>query len=253
MKRRLIIAAALCAVLVGTAATFAWARTQADTTIRACVANGNGDLRIPDAGEKCRKNETQTSWNVTGPVGPQGETGAAGSTGAAGRDGRDGLQGAQGVAGPQGPAGNAAPGSSDAIQGSFTATGQRQGVFTGDGPNGSIVLLAVSHEIISPRDPASGLPTGKRQHKPFTITKALDKSTPLFLNALVNNENLTAVTFTYTRGGTPFMTVKLTNASVASNSQFGEVETIEFTYQKIEWTWIDGGITASDDWEAPVA
>jgi type VI secretion system secreted protein Hcp len=23
-----------------------------------------------------------------------------------------------------------------------------------------------------------------------------------------------------------------------------------FTYQKIEWTWLDGGITASDDWEA---
>jgi hypothetical protein len=29
------------------------------------------------------------------------------------------------------------------------------------------------------RDPASGLPTGKRMHKPFVITKELDKSTPL--------------------------------------------------------------------------
>jgi len=33
-------------------------------------------------------------------------------------------------------------------------------------------------EIVSPRDAASGLPTGKRMHKPFTITKELDKSTP---------------------------------------------------------------------------
>lgn len=32
---------------------------------------------------------------------------------------------------------------------------------------------------ISPRDPASGLPTGKRMHKPFVITKELDKATPL--------------------------------------------------------------------------
>ena len=24
------------------------------------------------------------------------------------------------------------------------------------------------------------------------------------------------------------------------------------TYQKITWTWIDGGVTAEDDWEAPV-
>jgi hypothetical protein len=28
------------------------------------------------------------------------------------------------------------------------------------------------------RDPASGLPTGQRIHKPFVITKELDKSTP---------------------------------------------------------------------------
>jgi hypothetical protein len=27
-----------------------------------------------------------------------------------------------------------------------------------------------THEIVSPRDSASGLPTGKRQHKPFVIT-----------------------------------------------------------------------------------
>jgi hypothetical protein len=33
-------------------------------------------------------------------------------------------------------------------------------------------------EITSPRDAASGLPTGKRMHKPFTITKELDKSAP---------------------------------------------------------------------------
>ncbi len=33
-------------------------------------------------------------------------------------------------------------------------------------------------EIVSPRDPASGLPTGKRMHKPFVITKELDKMSP---------------------------------------------------------------------------
>jgi hypothetical protein len=26
-------------------------------------------------------------------------------------------------------------------------------------------------EIVSPRDPASGLPTGKRMHKPFTVSE----------------------------------------------------------------------------------
>jgi hypothetical protein len=33
--------------------------------------------------------------------------------------------------------------------------------------------------IVSPRDAASGLPSGKRQHEPITILKPVDKSTPL--------------------------------------------------------------------------
>jgi hypothetical protein len=32
--------------------------------------------------------------------------------------------------------------------------------------------------IVSPRDAASGLPTGKRQHRPFTIVTTIDKATP---------------------------------------------------------------------------
>ncbi|MEO6705883.1 MAG: hypothetical protein ABIN04_08560 [Ginsengibacter sp.] len=36
--------------------------------------------------------------------------------------------------------------------------------------------IIVGNEIVSPRDPASGLPTGRRMHKPFVITKELDVS-----------------------------------------------------------------------------
>ena len=36
--------------------------------------------------------------------------------------------------------------------------------------------IIVGHEIISPRDAASGLPTGKRMHRPFVITKEIDVS-----------------------------------------------------------------------------
>ena len=34
--------------------------------------------------------------------------------------------------------------------------------------------------------------------------------------------------------------------------KYAEYEEIAFTYQKITWTWIEGGITAEDDWETPV-
>ena len=57
--------------------------------------------------------------------------------------------------------------------------------------------------------------------------------------------------------------VSLVNASIASIHEYMDdnqvpaqatlplQNEITFTYQKIEWTWTDGGITASDDWETP--
>jgi len=148
--------------------------------------------------------------------------------------------------------------------------GQVKGGVTQKGREDSIMVIAISHDVVSPRDAASGLPTGKRQHRPFVITKELDKATPLLYNILVNNENITEWSLEYWRPSakgaeTKVFTVKLTNASIASIqhkvlnvkdlnlSRFLELEEIAFCYQKIEWTWMDGGITSMDDWEAPVA
>jgi type VI secretion system secreted protein Hcp len=111
-------------------------------------------------------------------------------------------------------------------------------------------------------------------HKPFVITKELDKSSPLLQRALCTNENLTEFTLKFwtpqikaaTGVGAELQhyTVKLTNAKIASINfhmlnnknpelmRYAEYEEIAFVYQKIEWTWVDGGITASDDWESPV-
>jgi hypothetical protein len=43
----------------------------------------------------------------------------------------------------------------------------------------------LSQSIVSPRDAASGLPTGKRQHKPMIITKELDKASPKLYSLVV--------------------------------------------------------------------
>src|SRR5437764_13583259 len=79
----------------------------------------------------------------------------------------------------------------------LSATGQKQGQIKGSvtqkGREGFIAVYAVNHEIISPRDAASGLPTGKRQHKPFVIRKEIDKSSPLLFKVFVTNETLTEV------------------------------------------------------------
>ena len=157
--------------------------------------------------------------------------------------------------------------------------GQKQGEIKGSvtqkGRENKIMVIATNHEIVSPRDAASGLPTGKRMHKPFVITKELDKSSPLLYQMLCTNENVSEWELQFwtpqmkaaTGSGmeTQHFTVKLTNANIASihavmpNNKhpdlmkYAEYEEIAFTYQKIEWTWKEGGITAGDDWEAPVA
>ncbi|MET7276698.1 collagen-like protein [Kribbella sp. NPDC005582] len=56
-----------------------------------------GNLRVVEAGEKCRATELAMTWNHTGPQGPAGPVGATGEPGATGAPGQ---QGATGPAGP---------------------------------------------------------------------------------------------------------------------------------------------------------
>lgn len=149
-------------------------------------------------------------------------------------------------------------------------SGKIQGSVTMKGREGTIAVIGMAHEIVSPRDPASGLPTGKRQHRPLSITKELDRSTPILRSVLTSNETLTQAELLFYRPDrtgieTQYFTIRLTNASIASidmqmpnnkHADLASLETFEdvtFTYQKIEWIWVDGGVTAMDDWEAPIA
>ena len=38
------------------------------------------------------------------------------------------------------------------------------------------------------------------------------------------------------------------NNKVPENIKMPLMEEVGFVYEKIEWTWVDGGITATDDW-----
>ncbi len=148
--------------------------------------------------------------------------------------------------------------------------GEVKGSCTQAGREDSMECIAFHHEVKCPRDPSSGLPTGKRHHMPITITKAIDKASPLLASALTNNENISTWRLEFwkpSRAGKEFQfyTVELVNASIASvrsemlNNKFPENANMEvrehwaFCYQKVIWTWEDGGITAEDDWETPVS
>ncbi len=149
---------------------------------------------------------------------------------------------------------------------------QRQGPILGSvtqkGREGTIQVIAVMHEIVSPRAPASGRPTGKRTHKPFVITKLIDRASPLLYGILTSNENIPTFVLQFFRPDASgiekqHFTIQLTNANISAinfrmpntRSKFGmqmpEREEVAFTYQKISWTWNEGGISADDDWETP--
>lgn len=57
---------------------------------------------------------------------------------------------------------------------------------------GWIEITSVSQGMAS-RDAASGLATGKRQHKPVTITKSIDKASPVLAKALASGSPLSNV------------------------------------------------------------
>jgi type VI secretion system secreted protein Hcp len=147
-------------------------------------------------------------------------------------------------------------------------TGQIQGQFKGEstrkGFENKFVGLSFDHEVVSPRDAASGQPVGKRAHKPVRITKAWGPASLQFFAALTKNESLTVIMDFFTVDQTGILvldhTIKLSNASVASyrshsdsdvNPKAPQADAIELVYQKIELTDHRGKASVMDDWLAP--
>lgn len=139
------------------------------------------------------------------------------------------------------------------------------GTIAGDGPGETIVGRAYQHEIISPRDPATAQATGRRQHKPLTLVKAIDPATPRLYQCLADNRSGLTVTLKFFKKGTKgdgeeYYTIVLQGASVSnlrswkpntldlSADRAGDLEEISFTYASITWTYTKGNITATDTW-----
>jgi type VI secretion system secreted protein Hcp len=149
-------------------------------------------------------------------------------------------------------------------------TGEIRGSVTQKGREGKIMVIAATHDIVSPRDPASGLRSGPRMHKPFVITKEVDRASVPLHQLQMDNENLRAWELEFwtpqvrattgTGAEVQYFTITLTNASVTEinlqmpntrHPDLAKLDTFEevaFNYETIQWTWKDGGITASDSW-----
>lgn len=152
----------------------------------------------------------------------------------------------------------------------LTLTGETSGNIEGSGDisphEGEMEIWGWNHEVISPRDAASGLPTGKRQHKPFVITKAIDKASPLLMFLLTQNENIPDWKLKMYRPSSSgaeehYFSIALVNANISGirmeslNNKYPENmphaprENISFTYQKITWTHETASKECEDDWK----
>ncbi len=162
-----------------------------------------------------------------------------------------------------------------------SVTGEKQGLitagaFTADSVGNAyqedhedqVMVQAFSHQVIIPRDPQSGQPTGQRIHKALCITKVFDKASPLLLAALTTGEKMTEVIIKWYRNsasGTQehYYTTTLEDAIIVEikdymhncqdpeNSHFTHLEDVHFTYRKITWTHEVCGTSGSDDWRTP--
>lgn len=154
-------------------------------------------------------------------------------------------------------------------------TGEIQGAINGDVDRepyvGSIKVVGFGHNLSSVLDSVTGLPSGKRQHRPLRIVKEIDSSTPILLQVWSNDETLTGFTLRFVRpdpqsgADDQFYTIELLNARIVSimpshssvlpdSAQADPdpmYETVTFTYSKITVTWEDGGITGASDWTDP--
>jgi len=141
-----------------------------------------------------------------------------------------------------------------------------EGSCTMQGREGTIVVYSFGHNVVIPTDTSSGAPTGHRIHNPLKVLKEIDKSSPRLFRALCTGEHLETVTLRFYRISPTgqeehYFTILLEDAIIVSitpsfptaflsqNEAYRHMETVSFTYQRITWTWEDGGIEYQDSWE----
>ena len=132
---------------------------------------------------------------------------------------------------------------------------------------GTIECSSFDYMLTTFYDYATGKLSGKRKHEPVVIQKRIDKSTPLLLKALCQNEPVTSAEFRFYRpspGGSGaeehFFTVLLENGHITSVKQVSEdaiiggeaappmMEKVAFNFKTITWTYEIGGATHRDSW-----
>lgn len=141
---------------------------------------------------------------------------------------------------------------------------------TSMGRANSIECVAYTDHVATQRRAERGLSTGRRVHDPIVVTKRIDRSTPLLLKALCQNEVIEA-DFKFYRpspsgdGSTEhFQTVEIREARIVdirrevqnildpSLQLFPTLESVSFMFSSIEVRYEPDGVSHQDVWTEQV-
>jgi type VI secretion system secreted protein Hcp len=136
------------------------------------------------------------------------------------------------------------------------------------GRENSIECVYYEQAVATAREAGTGMATGRRQYAPLLIRKRLDKSSPLLMKAMVENQAVEG-TFKFFRpnpngDGTTeqFYTVTIRQGRIASVRQYvpdalvpassnePPLEEVTFVFHTIAWTFTEGGVTHEDTWNS---
>ena len=132
------------------------------------------------------------------------------------------------------------------------------------GRENTIECIFFDYSVHTGKAGSSGLATGKRQYSPIVIRKRIDKSTPLLLKALTENQVVEGSFLFYRPNqagdGTTeqYFTIEIKKAKIASirnwvpntlspeSSNLPALEELSFVFGSISITYTNGGISHED-------
>jgi len=136
------------------------------------------------------------------------------------------------------------------------------------GREGSIECLYLEDAVRTARERGSGMASGRRTFEPMILKKRIDKSSPLLAKSLCNNEVIEGKFLFFrpnpTGDGTTqqFFTIEIAGGRLSGIKRVSPntidpaaaleppTEEVAMVFHTITWTFVDGGITHTDTWDA---
>ncbi len=214
-----------------------------DPSLPHTVIPAAGGPAIPNMDAVCEPGETEIIWNQKGPTGPQGPAGPAGAAGGSGAPGGQGAPGTPLIGGTT--FGVSGGGTTflklDGIAGAATEKDHK-----GEIPIGGFSVSAQGAQNIGSQ--SSGAGAGKVSIQSFSITKTLDKSSPLLFQAAATGQHFkeAVLSFTHKVGGKEqtylkfdFQNVLISSVQDGSSGGGTPQEQVTFSFQKVAEAFIE--------------